>query len=334
MKPSRVLSAWLQDDAAQAATGVRNADHAEAVRASGRLAHFAAELDGIASRCGDEDAADHAMRKLLDDATWTRPLIQAALDAAMADPFFEPPFAPIGGGVHTGLVLLDHPLAVMTATIVTPASFAASRRVSGKRSIGFTGTRSLTRFVRSGGAQLIFYTADAAAGDFCAGAALPCRRKERRMIVDGEIVAIDGRTESFVIDATAGAIVMVAGELRARPCALAREFDSATLEFTGASAGEEACSRIQLMLTLLRVLGRADAGALFAATIAQAPFFLRWQATREYLALDAIAALPLLVAMASGDPHPEVRVAAQQTVAMLRVRQPGLFDQSCRAAAA
>jgi hypothetical protein len=45
---------------------------------------------------------------------------------------------------------------------------------------------------------------------------------------------------------------------------------------------------------------------------------------REMLALDAEAALPALKRMAAGDPHPEIRAAALQTL--------GLFFDEAQAA--
>ena len=50
--------------------------------------------------------------------------------------------------------------------------------------------------------------------------------------------------------------------------------------------------------------------------IGRSPFYARWYLMRELLALNAEAARPVLEAMASADPHPEVRAAALQTLEM------------------
>jgi hypothetical protein len=76
-----------------------------------------------------------------------------------------------------------------------------------------------------------------------------------------------------------------------------------------------------MLLTLLRVSGRADAGDVFdAATHGPAPH-ARWSAMREWLALDADAAAPRLDAMAAGDPDPEVRDLARATRALVARRR-------------
>ena len=269
MKPGPHLARWFADPILRGRTSSGNQRFAADVRRAGRLAEFAAELGELAA-AGDRPSAAvcDALRRLLGDRAWPKSLIGAALAEAAADPFFEPPFGALGDGSHRGLVLLDHPLAIVTASVVTPASLAEARRVPGRRSIGFTGAMSLTRFVKAGGATLAFYAAIDQGDKFCSGTAPSCRRLGRRAVADGEIVAVDGRTESFVIEAPARPVVMISGELRPEAGALTREYDSGTLAFTGATAADVACSRIQLMLTLLRVLGRTDAGDLFAKTIA------------------------------------------------------------------
>ena len=92
------------------------------------------------------------------------------------------------------------------------------------------------------------------------------------------------------------------------------EYDLETLEWVGASSTDEASSRTQLMLALLRTMERTDAAPLFAEMVRGDHFYARWQAMREFLALDAELALPHLRAMAATDPHPEVRAAAAQTL--------------------
>src|SRR3546814_7484472 len=72
-----------------------------------------------------------------------------------------------------------------------------------------------------------------------------------------------------------------------------------------------------MALTLLRHLGRTDAAPLFAAETKAGDFAARWNAMREFVALDPAAAAPHLAVMAAGDPHPEVRRAAQATLALL-----------------
>jgi len=94
------------------------------------------------------------------------------------------------------------------------------------------------------------------------------------------------------------------------------EYDSSSLTFVNASSTDEVASRVQLMVSLLRTMDRQDAVPLVAEALNSPRFYTRWHVMRELLAMDADAALPHLRRMAEADPHPEVRAAAVQTLAM------------------
>ena len=93
------------------------------------------------------------------------------------------------------------------------------------------------------------------------------------------------------------------------------EYDSDTLQFIGASSTDEASSRLQMMVSLLRALGREDAFALLDAR-SPAAILHPLHVMREMLAMDVTRLLSLR-RMAAGDQHPgDLRQAAQQTLAM------------------
>jgi HEAT repeat protein len=84
----------------------------------------------------------------------------------------------------------------------------------------------------------------------------------------------------------------------------------------GATSTDEASSRTQMMVTLLRLMDRANAMPVIEQALASPHFYTRWHVMREMLALDAEAALPSLRRMAASDPHPEVRFAATQALSL------------------
>ena len=185
---------------------------------------------------------------------------------------------------------------------------------SGPTSISFDGHRSLYHFVKSGGATLSFWEVADCDDDFSAAAAGTCRQVGTRQISDGETVELDGRRQSFVIEHASSDMVYLQAQTTVGAAPLMREHDSATGRFVGASSTDDVASRTGLMLSLLREMDRNDAAPLFVDALAQGGFHARWHAMREFLALDAEAALPHLRAMAEEDPHPEVREAARQTL--------------------
>jgi HEAT repeat protein len=137
---------------------------------------------------------------------------------------------------------------------------------------------------------------------------------QRRRIADGELLQLDGRRETFVIDHASSDLVYLQAVTSAGRAPLTVEYDSDTFGFVGASSTDEVSSRTQMMLALLRTMDRQDAVPLMIGLLGDKNFYARWQAMRELLALDAEAALPHLQAMAAADPHPEIRAAAAATL--------------------
>ena len=117
-----------------------------------------------------------------------------------------------------------------------------------------------------------------------------------------------------MVDFRSRSMVFFQAMVRPEAAPLAAEYDSKTLAFVGASSADEASSRLQMMVSMLRVMERKDALPVIAQALDSPHFFTRWHIMRELLALDAEAALPPLRRMAAEDPHPEVRAAARQTL--------------------
>jgi hypothetical protein len=140
------------------------------------------------------------------------------------------------------------------------------------------------------------------------------RLVERRAIHDGEEMVVDGRHQSFIIDHASSDMILLQALVRVGAAPVAIEYDSKTMSFIGASSTDEVSSRVQMMVSLLRTMGREDAVPLIVAALDSPHFYARWHIMRELLALDADAALPHLRRMAESDPHPEVRATAQQTL--------------------
>jgi hypothetical protein len=232
-----------------------------------------------------------------------------------ADPWFRPPFYPISSEVQSGLLLCNHPSLTISIGI-TGIDMLAAKKISrtGGASINFTGFLTLMRFVKAGNALLSFWESDPITDDFSAATAGRCRPVGRRRIRDGEELVFDGRRQSFVIEHAEGDILYFQAVARVGCAPVGAEYDSDSLECIGASSTDDAGSRLQMMVSLLRALGRDDAFPLFEETLASPQFYTRWHVMREMLAMDAEAALPSLRRMAEADSHADVRAAARQTL--------------------
>lgn len=91
------------------------------------------------------------------------------------------------------------------------------------------------------------------------------------------------------------------------------------------STADETTARAQFMFSILREAGRIDCSALFVEWLLSDDHNLRWYIMKEFLALDAIKALPHLDHMAKCDDNQNVRKTALQSLHFLNKQYPQLF---------
>ena len=310
------LADWLRDRQAQRDTGETMEEVAGRLR---RLPCLERLRDGLelARPQGVE-----AVLALAETFVATPGVISEVLGvliaAARDDPYFRPHFEVASSEVHSGLLLFDRPALSLTLAVMSADAIAAKRAErKGGASLTFTGRRTVFHFLKSGGATLSLWEAPGIGPGFTADSSGRCRFVERLRIEDGQKLDLDGRRFTFIVEEAERDIVFVGAETSLGAGPLSVEYDSATLRFIGASATDEASSRTQMMLALLRMMDRRDAVPLFRDMLRSELFYARWQTMREFLALDPGAALPHLREMAESDPHVEVRRVAAQTLARL-----------------
>jgi hypothetical protein len=314
MIPRPELSRWLADPKAQDATDDRLAEVGKRIKALPFIEAMRRDVDALPQHdtAGVLACAERAMA----DEEGLAQLFSCFIAAAAADPYFRPALRNVTSAIHAGILLFDTPALTLFVSVLPADALAAKRRGrDGARSIVFPGHVSLYKFVRSGGATFSFREAPPIEAGFTAAGSGRCRLVERRRIADGELLEMDGRRNSYVIEHATGDIVYLQAITSAGRAPLTVEYDSDTLDFVGASSTDEVSSRTQMMLSLLRTMERSDAVPVMIDMLSNPHFYARWQAMRELLSLDAEAALPHLRAMAARDPHPEVRDAAATTLA-------------------
>jgi len=309
MIPNEALAEWLADVPGQSLTVARREQCRREFRRLEALARLSREID--AANGLEAEAVLACGRRFLEQPEAVESCLGLLMSWARRDPFFRPPLPRLSGEVHTGLLLLDRPQLTMLVALASPDALATKRTSrKGPASIAFTGAQSLYRFVKGGGAVFSFWETCG----FASQGRGRCRFAGRRRIEDGEIVELDGRYQSFVVDHAEGDLVYLHTSTPVGAAALVAEYDSSTLEFIGGSSADEASSRMQMMLSLLRLMDRRDAIPQFRQALDSPHFYARWHAMREFLALDPQLALPHLRKMAEADPHGEVRTAAAQTL--------------------
>ena len=332
MLTGEVLGRWLKDDAAQIASKDAIEAFGKNFRSSGPMAALGKRLEALAS-----DDADGIMAAAANFLENTEPIEAAMIDmirAAASDPYFRPPLRRVFSPVHLGLLLLDSAKLSILLALTSPDALAAKRIArNGAASITFGGQRSIFKFLKGGGAILSFWEAPPIGVSFTADANARCRKVDERRIEDGETFNIDGSRQSFVVEHAVSDILYIQAVTPAGAAPVSVEYDADKSSFAGASSTDEIGSRMQMMVSLLRLLDRRDAAPLIRECLASPHFYVRWHVMREFLALDAELALPSLREMAKSDPHPEVRSAAAQTLAAFfdDAEPSELEDDLCRA---
>lgn len=320
-------AAWHSDKARRRASADRAAKFTARWAAHPLFAALQTELLAAHDLPAVHAAAERFMARTGDlDA-----LVADLIGEAAADPFFLPPLKIVVTEISTGYLLFAHPSMTISLGMISPDGLAAKKLgASGRTAISFTGVLTDYRFLKAGAATMSFWEAPPIASDFTGDAARSCRFAGRRRIEDGEAIVVDGRSQSIVIEHLESQMLCLQASVQAEAAPLSIDYDSRTLHYLGASSTDEASSRTQMMVTLLRLMDRTDALPVLEQALASPHFYTRWHVMREMLALDADAALPRLRVMAAADPHPEVRFAATQALDLFFNEEAEELQQ-CRA---
>jgi len=271
----------------------------------------------------DSQSVARAIEAIFRDDCWIDSLLGGLAAAMRQDPYFVPPFRLVSSDIHSGLSVFEDENVAIAVGVSQATRLAAKKGVPrGATSIVFTGHVGLLKFLSAGGARISLWEAPEITADFTAATAGRCARTGERGITDGEILAIDGRYQSYVIEHARSNFVVLQASIKRGQAPLTVEYDSATGAYVGCSANGDGASRIQMITTLLRKLGCEGAFEAVAAEIGHPDFFVRWHAMRELLGIDAQAALPHLKRMAAHDPHPDARRAARSVLDRLAAPDP------------
>jgi hypothetical protein len=309
-KASQRLDDWLVSRAAQRRTQERIDRCGESWSRGAVHQGFDAAMAALPRESAE--AVAEAVSALFANESWLDTLIDTLAAALSGDPFFEPPFPALHTELHHGLVIYQD-RRVMIAAGATGIGELAARK-SARRpatSVGLTGRLAVFKFLKAGDASVSLWEAPPLGPDFSAASAGRCVRVGERRLCDGDLIVMDGRRQSFVVEQAKSSLVLLQAEIMLDQSPVRIEFDSATGQYVGCSANDDGSSRIQMLTTLLRKLDAPQAFAAIADFLEHQDFFVRWHAMRELLGIDLEAALPHLRAMAARDAHAEPRRAAR-----------------------
>ena len=288
-----------------------------------------AEYRALASAFADcpaddpEPAALRAERMFADDG-WAVALLDPLLAALSANPFFEPPFKVSRDSLRTGAILFEGPAVSITASVTSAETMAA---LPAPATLVVSGRVQVTRTVKAGGATLRRWQAEPLTPCFSAATASACQDLTPLRLADGDVHRCDGRVAAQLLGGARSDVVAIVATIRAGAAPLMREYAIDDGRLLRVASADDRASRTEMLLAFLRLSGRGDASDRFEAVTHDPAFHLRWAAMREWLALDARAALPRLAQMATHDTNAEVRAAALRTLAIAGPR----VRAACRA---
>lgn len=310
------LRLWIEDRDRQRMTSAA----IEAARADWRTGpvhqHFDALMKGLKRKTAATVA--EAYWTLFANDAWVDVLVDRLATPMRADPFFQPPFPMLTSEINSGLLVFEDDHVMVTASVSRAGQLAVKKSgARGPGSINFSGQVNILKFVKAGDATLSFWEASPITAEFMAARVGLCRHTGTRRIEDGALLVVDGRSQSYVIDHARANLLVLQAIIKTEQAPLAVEYDAATGAYLGCSATDDADTRIQMLATLIRKLGRDGAFDEVAAHLGHPRFFVRWHVMRELIGLDARAALPHLRRMATRDPHGDVRQAAGAALAQI-----------------
>lgn len=285
----------LPDEAALAASTARSRTARLAYRSSPGWRRAEDAFAGVTSA---QEVASAALA-LFGDGGWLGEMIAPLMAALADDPWFEPPLRVHRDALRIGAVLFDHEFVSIAARVLS----AGMPMPSG---VVLSGRLTVMRMV-AGRARLHRWSIDG--------------RAEERIVQPGDVLVLDGRAMAHWIEPIATSAVTLTATTMLDAAPLSREIRVADGALLRTAATDERAARAQLLLSFLRVDNRHEAGDRFEAATRDPAWFLRWDAMREWLALDAGAAWPRLVEMAKEDAHAEVRAAAAATLDLLAARK-------------
>lgn len=150
----------------------------------------------------------------------------------------------------------------------------------------------------------------------------------------GTAFSIDGERQALALDAIEGLLLTLRLHRGPRGDTPARQYDTASGALVHQAASGRDDSQTELMMALLRAMGRADAAPVLAQLARTGAPPARWQALRECLALDSATGFAVLLEVARRGDDP-LCAPARKLADSLASQHPALAllgeDRLCRA---
>lgn len=210
--------------------------------------------------------------------------------------------------VCQSVVLLDHGGVHLSLAIVTASGWQAQSEATWEEGgiVGFADGWTWIRFLDAPDVLLQQFVLDGEGEGQRAVAEYPVR------VTTGDTLRLANACESFRFTYVGADIVMLRMLVRDPDAREATECDARSGAVLRRRQAQSHDGRTQMLVSLLRSLGRKDAVPVIAANHRHWPDHLRWHGVREALATDTVEGFRLLQALAAGDPDDGLRAQAKR----------------------
>lgn len=269
-----------------------------------------------------EENIGHSAR-MRADALWPHVrqpgFVQHWLRASVADMAHDPAILPTGHGTPwlRSLVLFDDGELHLSLAMIEGRAWHAARQLEAQETLEFADGWTRLCFLRAEQVEVQRFHRDPARPD----RAYPQGYQQVRV---GQEFALDNASELLRFSAIGGECLYLRLLVRNPDQRHVTEHDARTGALLRIRQAQSHEGRLQMTLSLLRSLGRADAMDLIAQKIAEWPPELRWHTVREALALDSRRGFALLDTISRSDPDPKLRALALDTRVRLLLAHPEL----------
>jgi hypothetical protein len=260
-----------------------------------------------ADAVGDNrDGALRAVRPLLHDPSWLRPVLEDALAAMAADPLHLPRFAASRNGFVSHLALARAGRVTVGVTLIASAASRSEAVAEQPPQATFSGQWTLTRLLSADplAVRRVSLRRD--------GQHIVQRRGEMKPC---ETIALDEGRQALWIAPPERSAALLRVRIRPPCAAPSQRFDLLSGHRLAVIQGDDGQARTAMLMSVLRALDAREALPVMAQIVEELEGPARWGAMREWLALDAASAWPRLVAMATSETDPALRHAAAATIA-------------------
>ncbi|WP_218354401.1 HEAT repeat domain-containing protein [Alteromonas lipotrueiana] len=260
--------------------------------------------------------ADHLLQQV----------VNGAITQMGQNPFYVYPMAGHSTYFAQRLIVESTPDFDLSLDFIDPSLLTQykqeSRENLQQRGVSFFGRETLSYFIHSGNLQVSHWSHPSSADQFFG---MRCTRENSQLIHDGSFVHCQNN-QTYMYESCEQCAVVVTLEIKRNklPASLIFSASDHTLRYQNPS--DEADSRLQLCMAILVKLDYVEAIPTLKAFLTHPHHFVRWYAMQQILALDALQVLQELADMAVTDPHPEVKLAAKQTLLMIQKQE---FDYAC-----